>query len=99
MGESDKKFELPFKVGDRRYAIAYMDNPRVVGIVVMKIDFLDDSTEIAVQSIENPCHIWFLKIHAFFKWCNFRTREEAEKYLDDWYLKEEQKGTAENDST
>lgn len=67
------------KEGDTRYAIAYTADTRVIEVRITEIN--RDGSVIRIESVANPLHFWFLDSKDFYKWSNFKTREEAEKTL------------------
>lgn len=78
MTERERLIELPCKIGDIRYAIAYTQNTRVIKVRVFDIIQKDDKPEIFVESVENTLHFWRLSLDNFLKWANFITRHDAE---------------------
>lgn len=75
------------KEGDTRYAIAYTADTRVIEVRITEIN--RDGSVIRIESVANPLHFWFLDSKEFYKWSNFKTREEAEKTLEERKSKNE----------
>lgn len=72
---------MPVKIGDIRYAIAYTEDTRVIEVIIREIDF--EEQMIVIQSCERIFHFWKLAIADFYKWANFKTRADAEKVLEE----------------
>lgn len=81
--DESKFIELPCAIGDITYAIAYVDNTRVIKVKVFQINIGEYETVIWIENTEDTTDFWKLTVDEYNEWARFSTRGEAEKKLEE----------------
>ena len=71
------------KIGDKFFTIAYTENTRVIEVEVIDIENINGVEIIHIQNIEILHDKWYISVEPLGQW-KFKTREEAEKKLNEY---------------